>query len=94
MKVATVQARGQVTVPREIREANGINPGTELYFEQLGPGRFECRVLPARQSLSHVADRFSVDGVAPDVSHLLEEMGDEIAHRQTDRFQSETEEDV
>ena len=47
MNIARVQPHGQVTIPQEVREACGVTPGTDLHFVKTGPGRFECRVLPA-----------------------------------------------
>jgi bifunctional DNA-binding transcriptional regulator/antitoxin component of YhaV-PrlF toxin-antitoxin module len=80
MDIATVQAEGSVTVPQPIREANRIDPGTELLFRQLERGRFECFVLPKRQSLIEVVDRFTVDRAAPSISRLMSGVGDDIAH--------------
>jgi bifunctional DNA-binding transcriptional regulator/antitoxin component of YhaV-PrlF toxin-antitoxin module len=78
MTVAKVQARGQVTVPQDIREACGVMPGSELLFIKTGPERFECRVLPKRRSLREVAAQYTVAGVAPDLDQLREEMADEL----------------
>ena len=79
MNVARVQARGQVTVPQEIREACGVAPGTDLLFAKTGPGRFECRVLPARATLVGITKHYAMDGDAPDIARLREEMGAEFA---------------
>jgi len=75
MSMAKVQARGQVTVPHEIRELCGIEPGAELVFVATGPRAFECRVLPPNSSLMDVVDRFTVEGVAPDLGSLRDAMG-------------------
>ena len=83
MSVARVQPRGQVTVPQEIREACGIVPGTDLLFLPTGPGRFECRVLPPRRSLLELMDRYALEGAAPDIEQLREEMGAELARERT-----------
>lgn len=79
MSMARVQTRGQVTVPRDIRETCGIGPGTDLMFVPTGPDRFECRVMPAARSLMELVDAFTVPGVAPDLDELREEMADELA---------------
>jgi AbrB family looped-hinge helix DNA binding protein len=76
--VGRVQERGQVTVPRRIREACGIRPGTELTFVQTGPDRFECHVLPD-ESITEVLKRYASPGVAPDLDALRAEIGDELA---------------
>ncbi len=79
MSMARVQARGQVTVPHEIREACGVEPGSELLFVPIGPQAFECRVLPPQRSLAELVARYTVDDVAPNLQALREEMGDAIA---------------
>jgi bifunctional DNA-binding transcriptional regulator/antitoxin component of YhaV-PrlF toxin-antitoxin module len=78
MPVARVQSRGQVTIPREIREACGINDGTDLYFVQTSATGFECQILPSRRPLREVVDQYTVDGIAPALDELREEMGAEM----------------
>jgi bifunctional DNA-binding transcriptional regulator/antitoxin component of YhaV-PrlF toxin-antitoxin module len=75
MSMAKVQARDQVTIPQEIRELCGIEPGAELVFVATGPRAFECRVLPPHRSLMDVVDRFTVEGVAPDLGNPRDAMG-------------------
>ena len=86
MPTARVQSRGQVTVPQEIRDACHIEPGADLYFVQTAPDRFECQVLPPSRTLREVLDRFTLDGVAPDLSQLREEMGMEMTRRRSSDF--------
>ncbi len=81
MKIARVRLRGQVTIPREVREACGVTPGTDLFFVKTGPGRFECRVLPAPRRLVEVTRQYAMDGAVPDLAGLREEMGAELAAR-------------
>jgi bifunctional DNA-binding transcriptional regulator/antitoxin component of YhaV-PrlF toxin-antitoxin module len=83
MGTGRIQARGQVTVPREIREAVGIGPGTDLYFIPLGPGRFEARALPPRQSIADLVRTFAMPGPAPDLAALREEFGAMLAEPYT-----------
>ena len=81
MNIAWVQTRGQVTIPQEVREACGVTPGTDLFFVKTGPGRFECRVLPAPRRLVEVTTQYAMDGRAPDLAGLREEMGAELPAR-------------
>ena len=46
MSLAKVLARGQVTLPRDVRNRAGIKPGDAVHVEVLGPGRVEVTVLP------------------------------------------------
>lgn len=84
MTIARVQTRGQVTIPQEIRDACGIEPGAQLVFLTTGAGGFECHVIPSGESLMDVVSEYTVPGVAPNLDALREEMGDEIA-REYDR---------
>ncbi len=81
MNIARVQTGGQVTIPQEVREACGVTPGTDLCFIKTGPGRFECRVLPAQRTLVEVTRQYAMDGTAPNPAGLREEMGAEFAAR-------------
>jgi AbrB family looped-hinge helix DNA binding protein len=80
MRISRVQARGQVTVPQEIREACGIEPGSNLLFLPVGPASFECRVLP-RESISEVIERYTVAGAAPHLRALSEAAERETTER-------------
>ena len=77
--IAKVQARGQVTVPQEIREAYGIEPGSELLFLRAGKDHFECRVLPKPRSLIEFIKQHKIDGPPIDVEQLLKEAEEEAA---------------
>jgi AbrB family looped-hinge helix DNA binding protein len=44
--IATVQARGQVTLPKEIRDAAGIKPGDRVWVRVVGHGVIEFSRLP------------------------------------------------
>lgn len=56
-----VLPRGQVTLPREVRRAAGINPGDVVTFEATGPGRIEMKALP-RLSLADLLERYPIEG--------------------------------
>ena len=75
--IAKVQARGQVTVPQEIREAYGIEPGSELLFLKTGQNRFECQVLPRSGSLLDFVDRHAIRDQTIDVEKLRNDAADE-----------------
>jgi AbrB family looped-hinge helix DNA binding protein len=46
MALVKVLARGQVTLPRRVRQLAGIKPGDALNIEVLGPGRLRFTALP------------------------------------------------
>ncbi len=55
-----VGAKGQVVIPKDIRERAGIHPGTEVDFELEGE---RILVVPRRAS-SKLGGRFSGSGMA------------------------------
>ncbi len=61
MALGKVLARGQVTLPREIRRAARIKPGDVVSFRVAGPGHVEIALLP-RLRLSDLLDRYHVEG--------------------------------
>jgi antitoxin PrlF len=47
---AKVTSKGQVTLPKELREAEGITAGDTVGFKRNANGRFE--IIPAKTSLA------------------------------------------
>ncbi len=54
-----VQARGQITLPQEVRKEAGIAPGDAVLIEATGPGTVEVRVLP-RLTLAETFERYKI----------------------------------
>jgi AbrB family looped-hinge helix DNA binding protein len=63
MQLAKILARGQVTVPRAIRQAVGLRPGDVVAFDVTADGRVEIRPLP-RLTLAEALERYRVDDPA------------------------------
>jgi AbrB family looped-hinge helix DNA binding protein len=61
MSLARVLARGQVTLPREVRLQAEIKPGDSLDIEVLGPGRLQLVVLP-KLTPRQLRDRYPIQG--------------------------------
>jgi len=61
MALARVSARGQITIPREIRQQSQIEPGATLFLRVLAPGRIEISVL-AKPNLQDLLERYRIDG--------------------------------
>lgn len=61
MGLSRVQARGQVTLPRDAREAARISPGDTVRVKAVGPGRIEVKVVP-RLSLRDLLERYPIEG--------------------------------
>jgi antitoxin PrlF len=51
MSSATITAKGQITIPIEIREALGLDVGDRIAFEEIAPGKYSF-VPVQRKSVS------------------------------------------
>ena len=61
MPLQTVQARGQVSLTREVRRAAGIRPGDVAATRVTGPGTVEITALP-RLRLADRLERYRIEG--------------------------------
>jgi AbrB family looped-hinge helix DNA binding protein len=82
MGTARVQARGQVTIPQEIREQCGIEPGDDLYFTVGEEGVIHCHLLPRPLPLDELLQKYSHPGPAPDIDELLQQAAQEFVERE------------
>ncbi len=56
-----VLPRGQVTLPRAIRQSAGVKPGDIVTFQTTAPGTVEIKVLP-RLRLADLLARYPIEG--------------------------------
>jgi AbrB family looped-hinge helix DNA binding protein len=68
MVVATMTSKGQITIPKEIRDALGLEPGTKVSFTPYGPGEVRLRVK--RRRLKDLAGIARYDGPAMTVEDM------------------------
>ncbi|MFT4188193.1 MAG: AbrB/MazE/SpoVT family DNA-binding domain-containing protein [Aeromicrobium sp.] len=73
MSIATVTSKGQVTIPKDVREELGLEPGTHLSFTRTESGDFV--VSRASRSVRRLRGSIGYDG--PPVT--VEQMNDTIA---------------
>ena len=78
MAVSRVLARGQITLPREIRKRAGIKPGDLVVLNVVEPGKVELQTLP-RLTLAETLERYHIDEPI-DWEHFTEDW-QEIAAR-------------
>jgi AbrB family looped-hinge helix DNA binding protein len=52
MAAATVTSKGQLTIPKDVREALGVGPGDRVEFVQMADGNFA--VMPATKSIKRL----------------------------------------
>ena len=48
MITATITAKGQITIPAEVRQALGVEAGDKIAFEEVAPGMYAFR--PAQKT--------------------------------------------
>ncbi len=60
MVLTKVMTRGQVTLPRRVREVAGCRAGDVVAIEVTGPGTIEMRVLP-RLRLADLLQRYPIE---------------------------------
>ncbi len=60
MAFSKVLARGQVTIPREVRRSAGIKPGDLVTFTVTEPGKVELNVHH-RMTLAESLERYHID---------------------------------
>ena len=73
MSRATMTTKGQITIPKDVRDDLGLEAGTKVSFVRLGPGDYRLRVK--RGSVMDLAGMARYDG--PPMS--IEDMDDAIA---------------
>ncbi|HVC33841.1 MAG TPA: AbrB/MazE/SpoVT family DNA-binding domain-containing protein [Chloroflexota bacterium] len=71
MALAKVLARGQITIPREIRERVSLAPGNLVRIEPVGVGKFLVEVIPTL-TLDEILERYHSDQTV-DLPRLLVE---------------------
>lgn len=60
MQTSRVQQRGQITLPKEVREEAAISPGDLVSFRVLGEHQIVIEVIPVRP-LQYFWERFGTD---------------------------------
>ena len=78
MAVATVTSKGQVTIPKEVRDDLGIETGTKLYFVRTAQGYV---IKAASNSVLRLAGTLKYHGPAVTVEEMNDAVMDEAAAR-------------
>jgi antitoxin PrlF len=79
MATATMTSKGQLTVPKEIRDRLGLKPGDRVDFVPTGGGdgvaMRKRRVVPLRELLGSLPN----NGISKTLDELEQDLGDAIA---------------
>jgi AbrB family looped-hinge helix DNA binding protein len=79
MKAATrIQERGQVTLPKQLRERAGMKPGDKVFFHYVGPGRIEVCAYPS-MTMDEMIERFKIDEPIDDLEAVIREEEQRLA---------------
>jgi len=76
MALATLSSKGQVTIPKQVREALGVATGDRIEFVEIAPGRYE--VLAATRdirALKGIVGRAKRVVSVEEMNGAIEEMG-------------------
>ena len=74
---STVTAKGQTTLPKDVRDVLNLKPGDKLRYLVIGD---EVRILRPRKALS-LAGALSYDGPAKSVEDMREAIKKRVAER-------------
>ena len=82
MVSALITSKGQITIPKAVRDSLGLNPGDRVAFEMHGSS--EVVLKPLTKSLDEVFGKFSNPRIT---KKSVEEMNQGIASRMKKRNQ-------
>lgn len=74
MSAATMTSKGQITVPRDVREDLGLEPGSKVMFVKLGPRDYRIVARTGR-----IEDLFGILHRPGQRPRTIEEMNEGIA---------------
>lgn len=84
MAVATMTSKGQLTVPKEIRDRLGLEPGDKVELVPCGERAVTMRKR-LRLSLNEVLGSLPTNGISRSLDELEQDLGDAIVEHVTRR---------
>jgi antitoxin PrlF len=72
--VTTLTSKGQVTIPKHIRDALHLQPGTSVAFAVNAAGEVVLHPVPSARSRSHPRDRFEAARGKADVKWRTDDL--------------------
>ncbi len=78
MPTATMTSKGQITIPKEVRDALNLEPGSKVMFVKLPGGQY--RIVPRTGKLSDLKGMlYNPDGPRLTIEEMNEAIGDAAA---------------
>jgi antitoxin PrlF len=81
MVKATITSKGQVTIPKRIRDDLGLTTGDHVGFVADGRGSYKLKPIRTRSSAQGVCDRLVKPGVHASVEDMERAVEDAVARR-------------
>ena len=81
MVKATITSKGQVTVPKRVRDDLGLATGDHVGFVADGRGSYKLTPIRTRSSAQGVCDRLVKPGVHASVENMKQAVEESVARR-------------
>src|SRR2546427_10499393 len=81
MVKATITSKGQITIPKRVRDDLGLVSGDHVGFVADGRGSYKLRPIRTRSSAQGVCDRLVKPGVHASVEDMERAVEDSVARR-------------
>jgi len=81
MVKATITSKGQVTIPKRVRDDLGLVTGDHVGFVADGRGSYKLRPIRTKSSAQGVCDRLVKAGVHASVEDMERAVEDSVARR-------------
>jgi antitoxin PrlF len=81
MVKATITSKGQVTIPKRVRDDLGLVTGDHIGFVADGRGSYKLKPIRTRSSAQGVCDRLVKPGVHANIEDMKDAVKDSVAER-------------
>ena len=82
MARGTMTTKGQITIPKQVRDELGLRPGTEVEFSRAADGEFRLRVAGPGHVLADLMNSINYDGPPISIEGMEQAIADSAAERE------------
>lgn len=76
MPLATVTSKGQITIPKQVRQSLGLSTGDRVEFIETGPGRYEVLAVTREiETLKGIVGKAGKTASINEMNAAIEKMG-------------------